>query len=136
MRFRLKSIFLLTLLVAMLLGAVLVTIRASARADDLERTVEASLDQLRDKQSLEIDRAQHQHDFGLFSSGTIGWDIRIAERADARIVLKWRSRLWFSESPTIDVFHDGKELGMRFSTAFAEAFQTLEAGLTVNEIEG
>ena len=133
MKFRLKSIFLLTLFVAMLLGCVLVNIRILARAKELKATVEASLDQLSDTQTLAITRGQFQSDFGLFSSGTSGWDIRVGDSSDARIELKWRSRLWFAESPTVDVSADGQPLGKQFTEAFIKTFQAEEKSVAVNE---
>ncbi|MEC8557058.1 MAG: hypothetical protein VXZ82_18805 [Planctomycetota bacterium] len=135
MKFRLKSIFLLTLFVAMLLGCALVNVRILARASELEATVETSLDQLSDTQALPITRGQYQNDFGLFSSGIACWDIRVGDGSDARIELKWRSRLWFAEGPTVEVSEDGHRCGKRFTKAFIEAFQATEKAVTVNEFE-
>lgn len=136
MKFRLKTLFLITLLVAMLVGSVSVSIRTSAEVRRLKEIVDSSLVELDAEQSLHVNKSQHRNDFGLFTSGNIGWDVAIDDQSGAKIQLIWQSRLWFAKRLSISLIHGGKTKENRFAEEFIRVFQKHRPDVVVNEIEG
>ena len=124
MKFKLKTLFLITLIIAVVVGSVTTSLRLMSTVRSLRDTVDRSLAELNADGSLQITKSQYQSDFGVFSDGTSVWDIEMEEKSRARIELKWRSRLWFADEPSITIQESDSAEQQEFADQFIRVFRT------------
>lgn len=131
MKFRLRSLFVLTLVVALIIAAISNDRRAMSQVEQMRGIVESTLSDVECLYPECIDREEFRNEFILFSSGNLNWDIEQNNQDVARIKVTWQSRLLSPKNPTITLHPYETDYGRAFTEEFLRLTESKDVEINV-----
>ena len=98
MKFKIKTLFAITFLIALLVGSVVRDLSTQREVQRQKEVVEEAVQQLAAFQSVRVNRSEHRNDFVLYSSGRVDWNCVLPDLSSAQVKLSWNSRPIFTEA--------------------------------------
>lgn len=131
MKYKLKTLFVVTALLALVVASFARDQFAQAEVRRLKEAVNASLSELDWLKSDDIDFSEFRSDFLLFSWGDANWNVELNDPTLPKIVLTWKSRLLFSRSPSVTLEYNKTPRQHKFAGQFLETIKEHEVEITV-----
>lgn len=85
MKIRLKTLFAITVLVAIIAGGVATVLRTKSELKRLGVVVEESLDQIKELKAADIRKSSLSNDFVLMSWGNMKWNVELPDKTQAEV---------------------------------------------------
>ena len=109
MKFKLKTIFGVTLLSALVVGSITNDQATLKKVRAIKASVDTVVAEIEAEPDMQVARSEHRFDFVLFSVGKLRWDIEREDQADVSVELTWQSRLLFPQRPSIELISSEAE---------------------------
>lgn len=133
MKFRLKTLFAITVLVAIVVYAISSDQRALAKVRRMRAAVDSTLGNVERLNNDDIARSEFRSDFVLFSSGTISWELVTDDPMELRIALEWRSRMFFSDGPSVTITPKKSRKSRQFAEELLRDFQRQKLDVSIDD---
>lgn len=118
MKIKLKTLFVVTVLAAVVICGVTTTYRTKAEALALRDVVNETLDEATGIKTGRTFKSSFSNDFLIYSSGNLNWVVGLAGASEPEIDISWQAHIVKTKTPTIVISHrDTPE-----ERAFAEEF--------------
>ena len=128
MKIRLKTLFAITVLVAIIVGGVATVLRTKSEVKRLGAVVEESLGQIKGLKTADIRKSSLSNDFVLMSWGNMKWNVELADKTQAEVELAWEAYFYGFRQPTIVLKHGSSQSQQEFAEQLQRIVQATSKG--------